>query len=130
MLRRVVLLVAIALCGCGQPKSQSTVARSNADDLAPRLPFDNSTGFLDGIGVDVFRQGDITWSGMRVSDTVFTGYLGDLASQQGGHLFIEFEPGVAPARANWVRRQIIGSGLCTQHRCAEVAWHAERPVVN
>ncbi|CAN5360133.1 hypothetical protein BH10PSE14_BH10PSE14_27040 [soil metagenome] len=131
MFRRIAFLAAIALCGCGQQQSNSAAPPGRSDIAAPRLPFENSTGFLDGYRVEVPRQGDITWSGMPVSKTTLTGYLGDLASRpQGSRLFVEFEPGVSPAQADWVRRQIIDSGLCAQRRCAEVGWHLKRPVVN
>jgi len=128
---RIVLLAAIALCGCDQPQTASTANHVEADVESGSLPFENSTGFLDGLRVEVPRQGDITWSGMAISEATFTQYLADVASRpQGYRIFVEFEPGVSPARADWVRRQIITSGLCAQRRCAEVGWHVERPVVN
>ena len=131
MLTRAVLVAAIALCGCGQPKSEPTGDRAKADAEAARLPFDNSTDFLDGYRVEVPRHGDIIWSGMAVSKATFTEYVADLASRpRSSSLFVEFEPGVSSVRADWVRRQIIRSSLCAQRRCAEVGWHVKRPVVN
>ena len=131
MFRRIVLLVVTALCGCGQPQPESGVEAARSDAEGPRLPFDNSTGFLDGYRVEVPRSGDITWSGMPVSKATLAEYVDDLASRpQGSRIFVEFEPGVSLGRADWVRRQIVGSGLCAQRRCAEVGWHVKRPVVN
>lgn len=131
MLTRTVLVAAIALCGCGQQKSESSVNRAKDDAETPRLPFDNSTGFLDGYRVEVPRQGDIIWSGMAVSKATLMEYVADLASRpRGSPLFVEFEPGVSRVRADWVRHQIIRSGLCAQRRCAEVVWYVKRPVVN
>ena len=105
--------------------------RPKADAVPPRLPFDNSTGFLDGYRVRVSRQGGVTWSGMAVNNAKLTAYINQVASRpQDARLWVEFEPGVSQTRADWVRRQIIDSGLCRQHRCAEVGWNVSRPVVN
>lgn len=131
MPRRLFLVAAIVLCGCGQPRTASRANHAGADAEAERLPFDSSTGFLNGLRVEVPRRGDITWSGMAISNATFAEYVADVASRpQGSGIFVEFEPGVSPARADWVRRQIINTGLCAQHRCAEVGWHVKRPVVN
>jgi hypothetical protein len=131
MLKRAAFIAAIALCGCGRPASESTVNRMRADAEAPRLPFDNGTGFLEGYRVEVRRQGDITWSGVPVSEATLKEYIRDVASRpQDSRVWIELEPGVSQARADWARRQILDSGLCAQRRCAEVGWHAKRPVVN
>ena len=96
------------------------------------LPFDASTGFLNGYSLRVPRQGDILWNGQPVGTAVLTGYLQQFARLPGaaGRLFVAFEPGVAQGRAQGVRGQVIASGLCDQHRCAEVGWNVKRPVVN
>jgi hypothetical protein len=97
----------------------------------PRLPFYDGTGFLHGDRLRVPRQGEASWNGVPVDQATLGAYLGESARIPAGpRLFVEFEPGVAQAQADRVRQQIVDSGLCGQHRCAEVGWNVPRPVVN
>jgi hypothetical protein len=85
---------------------------------------------LQGYRLRVPSQGDITWNGQVVDDSRLRTYLSQYATPPvGDPLFVEFEPGVPQARADHVRQLIIDSGLCAQHRCAEVGWNIERQVV-
>jgi len=117
------------LCGCDGAlamRDGTTQVRK-----APRLPFDNSTGFLHGYRLRVPRQGDMTWNGQPVDDARLRTYLSQYATPpEGNPLFVEFEPGVPQSRADEVRQWIIDSGLCNQRRCAEVGWNVPRTVVN
>lgn len=126
-----VLCVALVLCGCGRSPNASTPQVANQEGSPAHLPLDHSTGFLDGYSLRVTREDDLLWNGRFVTDDTFNGYLGQLSAvPQGDSLFIAFEPGVSPALANRVRRQVIDSGLCAQDRCWEVDWDVKRPVVN
>ena len=122
------LIAATLLCGChSAPATQEEVAKAQE---TPRLPFDNSTGFLHGYRLRVPRQGEITWNGQVVDDARLRLYVSQYATPPvGDPLFVEFEPGVPQARADRVRQLIIDSGLCNQRRCAEVGWNVPRPVV-
>jgi hypothetical protein len=96
-----------------------------------RLPFDNSTGFLNGYRLRVPAKGEMTWNGQTVDDARLRTYLSQYATPpESDPLFVEFEPGVPKSRANEVRQWIIDSGLCSQHRCVEVGWNVPRPVVH
>jgi hypothetical protein len=48
MARRIVLVAAIALCGCDPSGKAMTASRSDAEVPVASLPFDSSTGFLSG----------------------------------------------------------------------------------
>ena len=123
------MLAAILLCGCNSAEPAANEARAQAIQ-PPRLPFDNSTGFLHGYRLRVPIQGEITWNGQDVDDAQLRSYLSQYATPPvGDPLFVEFEPGVPQARADHVRQLIIDSGLCRQNRCAEVGWNVERPFV-
>lgn len=130
MWKHVVLIAAISLSGCStsEPGTEGEQAQANQP---PRLPFDNSTGFLNGYRLRVPREGEITWNGQDVDAARLRTYLSQYATPPTGDpLFVEFEPGVPQARADHVRQLIIDSGLCAQHRCREVGWNIPRPVVN
>lgn len=120
VVRLAVLGAAIALCGCAREAGPA------------HLPFDNAAGFLDGYSLDVPRKGSFLWNGAPVDRAVLRDYLHQYAAQPrgAGTLFVAFEPGVAQTRAEWVRRQVIDSGLCAQRRCAQIGWNEQRPVVN
>ena len=133
MTRLIVFAAAIALHGCGDP--QSAVGELPADEIGEagsQLPFHNSTGFLDGYSLRVSRQGDLQWNGAHINETELVNYLGEWARlpNSAGPLFVAFEPGVADAGAKWVRLKVVQSGLCEQHRCAEVGWNVKRSVVS
>jgi hypothetical protein len=124
------LIAALILCGChaSSPGAHENHAQTSE---APHLPFDNSRGFLNGYRLRVPRHGDVTWNAQPVDEATLTRYLGEFATPPAGPgLFVEFEPGVPQAQADRIRQQIIDSGLCRQHRCAEVGWNVKRPVVN
>jgi hypothetical protein len=130
MSRHVGLIAATIVCGCHASPPATQEERTQARE-APRLPFDKSTGFLNGYRLRVPRQGDMTWNGQPVDDARLRTYLSQYATPRvGDPLFVEFEPGVPRAVADRVRQQIIDSGLCNQRRCAEVGWNVPRPVVN
>lgn len=95
------------------------------------IPFDNSTGFLDGYSLRVPRHGDFFWNGRLVDRVKLTDFLRQWAAmpQDAGRLLVAFEPGTLQSRMSWIRQQIIDSGLCEQRRCAEVGWDVKRPVV-
>jgi hypothetical protein len=97
-----------------------------------RLPFEGSTGFLNGYSLRVPRNGDFLWNGAPVGHAVLMTYLRQWAAmpRNAGRLFVAFEPGTPQSRVQWVREQVIDSGLCEQRRCAEVGWEVRRPVVN
>ena len=127
--RCVALIAATFLCGCNASEPATDEAEARAIQT-PRLPFDNSTGMLQGYRLRVPRHGEVTWNRQVVDDARLRTYLSQYATPPDGDpLFVEFEPGVAQARADYVRQLIIDSGLCAQHRCAEVGWNIERPVV-
>jgi hypothetical protein len=131
MVMRLIVLV-VALCACGQSNDSTPQPGSGPKGGSAYLPFDHSTGFLDGYSLDVPRQGNFLWNGGPVDQAVLRDYLRQYAAlpRGAGGLFVAFEPGTAQTRTEWVRRQVIDSGLCEQHRCAEVGWHVKRPVVN
>ena len=130
MRKRVGLIAATMCCGC-HPASTATQEEMTQAHETPHLPFDNSTGFLQGYRLQVPRRGEITWNGQIVDDARLRLYLSQTATLAGGDpLFVEFEPGVPQARADRVRQLIIDSGLCSQRRCAEVGWNVPRPIVN
>jgi hypothetical protein len=82
--------------------------------------------------VQVPRHGDYLWNGAPVDAETLSAYLkrvAQLRSDADGAV-VEIEPGTARKRAGWVRRQVIDSGLCRQHRCLEGRWGEQRPVVN
>ena len=128
VVRPFVLVAAIVLWGCG-PSDGMTAPRKVG---AGHLPLDRSKGFLDGYSLKVSRQGKFLWNGGPVAPDVLRDYLRQYAAlpRGAGSLFVAFEPGGGQARAEWVRRQVIDSGLCEQHRCAEVGWNVKRRVVN
>ena len=132
VIRRLAFAAAISLCACGQSDHADLPGNTHSETAPAHLPLDNSTGFLDGYSLEVPRQGDFLWNGMPVDQVVLSDYIRQFAGlpRGAGSLFVAFEPGVAETRAQWVRRQVIESGLCAQHRCAEVGWHVPRPVVN
>jgi hypothetical protein len=132
MARRIVLVAAVALCGCGPSGNAITASRSDAEGPVASLPFDSSSGFLRGYLLKVPRQGGFLWNGQPVGEAVLRDYLRQYARvpNPADRLSVSFEPGVAQGRADRVRRQVIASGLCAQHRCAEVGWDVQRAVVN
>lgn len=67
-----------------------------------------------------------------LGQAVLNTYLRQWAAlpRNAGRLFVAFEPGTPQPRVQWVRKQVIDSGLCEQRRCAEVGWEVRRPVVN
>jgi hypothetical protein len=126
------IAVATLLGGFALP-SDAIGPRIGDRKLSPAgLPFDGSTGFLNGYSLRVPRNGDILWNGAPVRQAVLKTYLRQWAAlpRNAGRLFVAFEPGTPQARAQWVRKQVIASGLCEQRRCAEVGWEVKRPVVN
>ena len=130
MAKHIRLILALSLSGCSVSSSNTHDERAQASETPP-LPFDNSTGFLEGYRLRVFRQGDMTWNGQAADEARLRAYLSQYARPPVGNpLFVEFEPGVPQARADRVRQLIIDSGLCEQHRCAEVGWNVARPIVN
>lgn len=130
--RFIILVAAMAWGGCSQPGDETAPQTTARQAGSAPLPFDHSTGFLDGYSLRVSQNGEIRWNGVPVSAAVLTDYLRQYAAlpHNAGHLFVAFEPGLAPTRAEWVRRQVVNSGLCKQQRCAEVGWNVKRPVVN
>src|SRR5688572_4211955 len=93
MRRHVGLIVATMLFGC-QASTPATREESTQARESPRLPFDNSTGFLRGYRLRVTRQGDMTWNGQAVDDARLRAYLSQYATPPvGDPLFVEFEPG-------------------------------------
>lgn len=127
-----VLVAGIALSACGQVPDVPPMRTAEPESEPARLPFDNATGFLDGYSLRVTREGDLLWNSAPVADAVLKDYLNAWSARprDAGGLFVAFAPGVPPARAAWVRRQVIDSGLCEQRRCWEVGWNVKRPVVN
>jgi hypothetical protein len=132
MERRLVVIAVIALCGCGPSRNVTAGQGLKAEARPLALPFDNSTGFLDGYSLRVPRSGAFLWNGQSVDNAVLQDFLRQNAAmpRDAGPIFVAFEPGVTQARADWVRRQVINSGLCEQRRCAEVGWDVKRPVAN
>lgn len=128
MVRLIALVAALALSAC----SESPQASAPQTAESGQLPFDNATGLPDGYSLRVPREGHLIWNGHPVSEAELKDYLRQWSARPrgAGSLFVAFEPGIAQARAEWVRREVIASGLCRQERCFEVAWDAKRPVVN
>jgi hypothetical protein len=122
--------VMIAISGCtrsGDPPPAATGAAEIA-----QIPYNNSTGFLYGDRLRVPRAVPVTWNGVPIDAWIMTDYLNKESAlpRTAEPLYVEFEPGTPPARAAWVRRQIVERGLCRQNRCREVGWNVPRPVVN
>jgi len=131
-MRYIVIAAATVLCEFALP-SDAVAPGSDGRKIGPaRLPFDGSTGFLNGYSLRVPRNGDFLWNGVPIGPTILTAYLRQWAAlpHNAGHLFVAFEPGTPDRRVGWVRKQVIDSGLCEQRRCAEVGWNVKRPVVN
>lgn len=132
MARFLVLVAALALCACDQTPSVKPAKRVELESGHLRLPFDSSSGFLDGYSLRVTYEGELFWNGVPVSEAMLRDYLQQWSARprDAGKLFVAFETGVPQSRADWVRREVIDSGLCEQRRCAEVGWDVKRPVVN
>ncbi|MDF7775296.1 hypothetical protein P1X14_08560 [Sphingomonas sp. AOB5] len=132
MSKMIGLIAALALCACGDRASTNTMEPGQREIEPATLPFDNSTGFLDGFTLNVAHDGSLTWNSAPIEDATLEAYLSQWAARprDAGSLFVAFEPGVPTARAEWVRRKVIDSGLCAQDRCREVGWDIKRPVVN
>lgn len=131
-MRYIVIAALTVLCGCGSPSNTNTHDGDDRNSGSTRLPFDNSSGFLNGYFLRIPRTGDFLWNGAPVDQAILTTYLRQWAAlpRSAGHLFVAFEPGTPQPRAEWVRKQVMDSGLCKQRRCAEVGWDVIRPVVN
>lgn len=132
MARFLALITAALLCGCHPSDNAMGVPRAKASATYASLPLDKSGGILDGYSLRVPREGDILWNGQPVGTAGLNDYLQQFARlpASAGRVFVSFEPGVVQDRAQGVRQQVVASGLCDQHRCAEVAWDVKRPVVN
>ncbi|MFY9349398.1 MAG: hypothetical protein WAO77_03550 [Sphingobium sp.] len=113
-----IFLLGLALGGC--------------DGLRDDIPKGPDTGFRNGDRVEVTKAGTIKWNNMVVTDAELTTFVRQYAAlpKGAGPLWAEFEPGAPLDRAMFVRKQIVGSGLCRQRRCVEGTWGVERPVVN
>lgn len=96
------------------------------------IPVDQGTGFRDGYVTQVSRVGNIEWNGQRLDDAEFERYVRQYAAlpEGAGRLWVEFEPGAPPGRIEFVRQNVLESGLCKQRRCVEGLWRASRPVIN
>ena len=131
-MRFIVIAATTALCSFALPSHAAIPGSVDRKTGAARLPFAASTGFLTGYSLRVPRHGDFLWNGAPVGQVVLKSFLRQWAAlpAKAGGLFVAFEPGTPQARLEWVRRQVIDSGLCAQHRCAEVGWNVKRPVVN
>jgi hypothetical protein len=131
-MRYIVIAAATVSCCFALPSDADTPAIGDRKIGAVQLPFDRSTGFLNGYFLRVPRNGDFLWNGAPVGGVVLKSYLRKWAvlPHGAGHLFVAFEPGTPQSRAGWVRKQVIDSGLCEQRRCAEIGWNVKRPVVN
>ncbi len=128
----VVIIAATMLCGFALPSDATMTEMGDQKNVPARLPFDSSTGFIHGYSLRVPRNGDFLWNGAPVGQAVLKAYLRQWAAlpRNAGRLFVAFEPGTSQSRVQWVRKQVIDSGLCKQRRCAEVGWAVRRPVVN
>jgi len=131
-MRHIVIVVATVLCGLALPSNATEVGVGNRKGSPAALPFDGSTGFLNGYSLRVPHEGDFLWNGAPVGQAVLKTYLHQWAAlpRSAGRLFVAFEPGTSQVRIEWVRKRVIDSGLCKQRRCAEVGWNVKRPVVN
>lgn len=131
-MRYVVIAAATVLCGFALQSEASTLEGGERKGEAAKLPFDRSTGFLNGYSLRVPRDGDFLWNGAPIGQAMLKAYLRQWAAlpHNAGSLFVAFEPDTPQPRMRWVRKQIIDSGLCQQRRCAEVGWNVKRPVVN
>lgn len=131
-MKYIVVAAATVLCGFALPSDAITPGIGDRKIGLTRLPFDGSTGFLNGYSLRVPRNGDLLWNGAPVRQAVLKTYLRQWAAlpRSAGRLFVAFEPGTPQPRVRWVRKQVIDSGLCEQRRCAEVGWDVKRPVVN
>lgn len=132
MTKFLVLIAGTLLCGCNPSDNATGAPGANASATYASLPLDKSGGILDGYSVRVPREGEILWNGQPVGTAALNDYLQQFARlpASAGRLFVAFEPGVVQDRAQKVRQQVVASGLCNQHRCAEVGWGVKRPVVN
>lgn len=131
-MRCVVIAAATVLCGFASPSDATAPGMGDQKIDPARLPLEASTGFLNGYSLRVPRNGDFLWNGAPVGPAMLKTYLRQWAAmpRNAGRLFVAFEPGTLRPRMQWVRKQVIDSGLCEQRRCAEVGWAVRRPVVN
>lgn len=131
-MKYIFIAVTTVLCGFALPSHAMAPTGGNRRPSPEGLPFDGSTGILNGYSLRVPRTGEFLWNGAPVQQAVLKTYLRQWAAlpRNTGRLYVAFEPGTTQARAQWVRRQVIASGLCEQRRCAEVGWEVKRPVVN
>ena len=127
---RILIAATLLLFGCGY--ANTGAAAQNDRHEAANLPLDQSTDFRNRYSLRVPRLGEPDWNGVSVDPEVLTSYLHEYAAlpREAGPLYVAFEPGIAIARAASVRRSVIRSGLCQQHRCLEESWNMKRPVVN
>ena len=131
-MRYIVIAASTILFGFGMPSNATTQGSGGGEKGRARLPFGHSAGFLNGYSLRVPRGGDFLWNGAPFDHAMLKTYLAQWAAlpRGAGRLFVAFEPGTPAQRAEWVRRQVIVSGLCKQRRCAEVGWNVKRPIVN
>jgi hypothetical protein len=130
MLRLIFLATFIALCGCNRPSNGTTPVASEAREPVS-IPFERAAGFRDGYLLQVPRNGPLLWNGIPVDAATLSNWVRQYAQAKGsGRLWIEFEPRMSGQRKEWVRRQVINSGLCAQRRCTETDWNAKWSVVN
>lgn len=132
MTRCLALAVAVALSGSSQASNADAPRDVEKKGMSVLIPFDKSKGFLDGYLLRVSRHGDFLWNGAPITEEVLKKYLHQYSAipHGAGRIFVAFEPKTPQTRVESVRRQIIDSGLCEQHRCAEVGWNVKRPIVN
>lgn len=131
-MKKHILIGLVALCGCHPSSDPASPLHATVEAEPAPLPRDNPDDFLKGDLLQVPRQGDYLWNGTPVGADTVKDYLKQVAQRRddADGAVVEVEPGTPRERAAWVRRQIIDSGLCRQHRCLEARWLEKRPVIN
>jgi len=95
-MRWIVIAAATVLCGFALPSDAITQGMGNQKNDPARLPFDGSTGFLNGYSLRVPRNGDFLWNGAPVGQAMLKTYLRQWAAlpRNAGRLFVAFEQGL------------------------------------
>jgi len=125
------VVAATALCGCNRQSHNDISHSVETHPELPSIPFQHAVGFEDGYLLRVPREGQLIWNGSPEDSATISNWIEQYAQAKGaGRLWIEFEPDVSNQRKQWVRRQVVESGLCAQHRCTETDWNAKWSVLN
>ena len=96
------------------------------------MPVNHGSLSVAAYHLRVSRDGALRWNGAAVDAQTLRRYLRQFAGlpRAAGLLAIEFEPSTPKNRADWVRHEVVDSGLCAQARCVEETWGIKTRVVS